>query len=100
MATNTREDDDLVLLSDNAELYEDYGYEDYGYEDYGCEDHENYGDVDGDRGRRQTTGTEITDATSDDRGMEEQISEQREGKDIEQDEDAEEMEQSGESNEG
>ena len=33
MATNTREDDDLVLLSDNAELYEDYGYEDYGYED-------------------------------------------------------------------
>ena len=100
MATNTREDDDLVLLSDNAELYEDYGYEDYGYEDYGCEDHESYGDVDGDRGRRQTTGTEITDATSDDRGMEEQISEQREGKDIEQVEDAEEMERSGESNEG
>ena len=30
----TYEDDDLVLLSDNAEGYEDYDYKDYGYEDY------------------------------------------------------------------
>ena len=51
MATNTHEDDNLVLLPDDTERYEDYGYKDYGYEDYGCEDHENYGDVDVDWGR-------------------------------------------------
>ena len=31
---NRYEDDDLVLLPDDAEYYEDYGYKDYGYKDY------------------------------------------------------------------
>ena len=56
--------------------------------------------MNGDGGRRETTSTEITDATSDDQGMEEHIGEQGEDINNEQDEDAEEMEQSGESNEG
>ena len=34
MATNRYKDDDLVLLSDDAEGYEDYYYKDYGYKDY------------------------------------------------------------------
>ena len=34
MATNRYKDDDLVLLSDHTEGYEDYDYKDYGYEDY------------------------------------------------------------------
>ena len=56
--------------------------------------------MNGDWGRRETTSTEITDATSNDQGMEEHIGEQGEDNDNEQDKDAEEMEQSGESNEG
>ena len=57
--------------------------------------------MNGDGGRRETTSTEITDVTSNDQGMEEHIiGEQGEDNDNGQDEDAEEMEQSGESNEG
>ena len=51
-------------------------------------------------GRQETISTEVTDATSDDQGMEEYISEQGEDNDNKQDEDAEEMERRSESNEG
>ena len=47
--------------------------------------------MDGDRGKWETTSTEITDTTIDDQGMEEYISEQGEDNDNEQDEDAKEI---------
>ena len=59
------------FVQDDAECDEDYYDE---YEDYRCEDYKGYGEVDSDRGRREKTNTEITDANSDDRRVEKQIS--------------------------
>lgn len=93
MCDNTREDKDceLVFVENDAEHDEDYYDE---YEAYRCEDFEGYGEVDSDRGRREKTNTEIADANSDDRRVEEQISSN------EQEEDAEEKEQSRYNSEG
>ena len=93
MCNNTHEDKDceLVFVENDAEHNEDYYDE---YEAYRCEDFEDYGEVDSDRGRREKTNTEIADANSDDRKVEEQISSN------EQEEDAEEREQSRYNSEG
>ena len=93
MCDNTREDKDceLVFVENDAEHDEDYYDE---YEAYRCEDFEGYGEVDSDRGRREKTNTEIADANSDDRRVEEQISSN------EQEEDTEEREQSRYNSEG
>ena len=64
------------------------------YKDYRCEDYKDYCEVDSDRGRQEKTNTEIADANSDDRRVEEQISSN------EQEENAKEREQSGYNSEG
>lgn len=97
----TSEMEELVLLEDDADHYEDYRYEDY-------EVYEDYSDVEGDRDRQETS-AKLTDATTrdgkkaDGHGVEEQsilINEQDESEEHRLNEDTEEVEGSGESNEG
>ena len=83
MCDNAREDEDceLVFVQDDAERDEDY------YDEYEDNRYEDYGEVNSDRGRQEKTNTEMSDANSGYRRVEEQISSNEQ-------EDAEEREQS------
>ena len=76
-----QEDDDLIVVQDDAKHYKDYGYEDYGHKDYNnLNSDKDYNNLDGDRenSRRKMSNTEIVEADSDYQEVEKQLSQQDE----------------------